>query len=402
VRILLSNKFYYPRGGSDIYVIELEKLLKEYGHEVAVFSMDHPLNLESDCSEYFPVEIDISKNNLNNIIPAMLRPFGSAEVRKKFSRLLKDFNPDIVHLNNIHSQLSPLLSILAQNLKVPVVWTLHDHKLLCPRYDCMRNEHPCELCFTRKYNVVRYRCMKHSLMASLVAYAEAVVWNRKKLAKATNIFICPSNFLLRNMSSGGFKKEQLIPLHNFINERKFNGIALNKQDYYCYVGRLSSEKGIKTLLEAATGLPQHKLKVIGTGPLEHELRTKYEGKNIEFLGFRQWDELKVILENSSCMVIPSECYENNPLSVIESLCYGTPVVGSRIGGIPELIDPGINGLTFEAGNVSDLRNKISTFFSTSSDYNYGEIADNARAKFNSANYHKQLMKIYNNLLLVSH
>jgi glycosyltransferase involved in cell wall biosynthesis len=239
-------------------------------------------------------------------------------------------------------------------------------------------------------------------MASLVAYAEAVVWNRKKLAKATNIFICPSNFLLRNMTSGGFKKEQLIPLPNFINERKFNGIAVKKQDYYCYVGRLSSEKGIRTLLEAAAGLPQYRLKIIGTGPLENELKAKYEGRNIEFLGFRQWDDLKIILENASCMVIPSVCYENNPLSVIESLCVGTPVIGSRIGGIPELIEPGKNGLTFEAGNISDLRNQICTYFRNASDYNYGEIADYARAKFNSANYYKQLMKIYNNLLLGNH
>jgi glycosyltransferase involved in cell wall biosynthesis len=398
VRILLSNKYYYPRGGSDIYAIELEKLLKKNGHEVAVFSMDHPLNLKSDCSDYFPTEVDLSKYNFNNVIPALIRPFGSAEVRKKFLKLLGDFKPDIVHLNNIHSQLSPLLSILARDLKVPVVWTLHDHKLLCPRYDCMRNNQPCELCFDQKFNVIRYKCMKNSWIASILAYAEAKLWNRKRLGKSTNVFICPSSFLLKNMSKGGFKETQLVQMYNFIDEKRFNSFAVRKQDYYCYVGRLSAEKGVRTLLKAASGLPQYRLKVIGTGPLEKELKSEYGKKNIEFLGFRQWDELKVILENSSCLVIPSECYENNPLSIIESLCSGTPVIGSGIGGIPELIDQGKNGLIFESGNVTDLQEKIMRMFGTISRYNYAEIASNARAKFNSAGYYDQLLGIYTNLL----
>ena len=114
MRVLLSNKFYYSRGGSDIYVIELERILKEHGHEVAVFSMQHPLNMETEYVKFFPGEIDLNNKKLSNLIPSLLRPFGSAEVRTKFNKLLNDFKPDIVHLNNIHSQLSPILSVLAQ------------------------------------------------------------------------------------------------------------------------------------------------------------------------------------------------------------------------------------------------------------------------------------------------
>ena len=204
MRVLLSNKFYYSRGGSDIYVIELEKLLKEHGHEVAVFSMQHPLNMESEFVKFFPGEIDLNNKRLNNLIPSLLRPFGSAEVRKKFNKLLNDFKPDIVHLNNIHSQLSPILSVLAQNRKIPVVWTLHDHKLLCPRYDCMRNGKPCELCFTGKFNVVRYRCMKRSFTASLVAYAEAVVWNREKISQVNKYFYLPQQFSFKQYDQRRF------------------------------------------------------------------------------------------------------------------------------------------------------------------------------------------------------
>jgi glycosyltransferase involved in cell wall biosynthesis len=398
MRVLLSNKYYYPRGGSDIYMIELERILKEHGHDVAVFAMQHPLNKESEFVKFFPGEIDLNNKEISNLIPSLLRPFGSAEVRIKFNKLLDDFKPDIVHLNNIHSQLSPILSVLAQNLNVPVVWTLHDHKLLCPRYDCMRNGKPCELCFTGKFNVLRYRCMKRSYTASLVAYAEAVLWNREKISRSTNIFICPSRFLLNNMIKGGFRAEQLVSMSNFVDEKKCSVVAEKREKYYCYVGRLSSEKGIETLLKAAMELPQYPLKVIGTGPLELVLRSKYQSKHIEFMGFREWEGLKIILGTSAGMVIPSECYENNPLSVIESLCLGTPVIGSKIGGIPELITVGINGSVFEPGNVIDLRNQIIRLFEAQVKYDYAEIASEAKTRFMSGNYYDKLIKIFNQLL----
>jgi glycosyltransferase involved in cell wall biosynthesis len=398
MRVLLSNKYYYPRGGSDIYMIELERILKEHGHEVAVFSMQHHRNMKSEFFKYFPGEVDLNNKELSNLIPSLLRPFGSAEVRMKFNRLLDEFKPDLVHLNNIHSQLSPILSVLAKNLKVPVVWTLHDHKLLCPRYDCMRNNQPCELCFSGKFNVVRYRCMKHSYTASLVAYAEALLWNRERISRSTDIFICPSLFLLNNMIKGSFKSEQLVSMSNFVNENKFSGIIDSRERHYCYVGRLSSEKGIETLLKAAVELPQYPLKVIGTGPLESELKSKYQSKHIEFMGFREWEDLKAVLGCSVCMIIPSECYENNPLSVIESLCMGTPVIGSNIGGIPELITEGKNGSVFEPGNVVDLRDQIIRFFETPVKFDYREIASEAKARFRSGNYYDQLMKIYNQVL----
>jgi glycosyltransferase involved in cell wall biosynthesis len=394
MKILLSNKFYYPRGGSDIYMIELEKLLKSKGHEVAVFAMQHQMNLHNKYSEYFPPEVDMNNRRITSLLPTLVRPFGSPDVIDKFRLLLRQFKPDLVHLNNIHSQLSPILTVLARNHNVPVVWTLHDHKLLCPRYDCMRQNKPCELCFTNKINVLRYKCMKNSLLASMVAFTEAIIWNRKKVSKSTNIFICPSFFLSRNMIKGRFREHQIITLPNFVGTDKFPDISVKKQDYYCYVGRLSAEKGIETLLKAAKELPEFKLKVIGTGPLESELKAEFEGGNIQFMGFKKWEELKFLLGNALFMTIPSICYENNPLSVIESLCLGTPVLGANIGGIPELIEPGINGMVFEAGNVSDLKKKIVDLFHTSGQFNYAGIATAARRNFSSEGYYEKIMDIY--------
>jgi glycosyltransferase involved in cell wall biosynthesis len=399
MKILLSNKYYYLRGGDCIYTIELERLLKDNGHEVAIFAMTHPSNLSSLHSKYFPREIDFNKKSIRNFLTLLTRPFGSLEVRRSFNRLIKEFKPDVLHINNIHSHLSPILAKIAYKHRIPVVWTLHDFKLLCPRYDCIRNGKPCELCFSSKYNVVRYKCIKNSLADSLLGNSEALFWNKERISRFTNIFICPSAFMYSKMIKGGFKSAQLTTLPNFINDSKLIGIPSNaEKNYYTYLGRLSAEKGIETLLKAAAGMPQYVLKVIGTGPLEKILKEKYTNVNIEFLGFRKWEELKIILEGSKFMVIPSECYENNPLSIIESLCLGTPVIGANIGGIPELIEPSINGLLFESGNVNDLQNQIINLWQNSSDFSKMTIAKNANAKYNSGNYYYKLIKIYDNVV----
>ena len=140
MKILLANKFYYRRGGDCIYMLNLEKLLKAHGHEVAVFAMDYPENLDTPWKKYFP-------KNMSKLM-AFTRPFGSHEVKSTFKKLLDDFKPDVVHLNNVHTQLSPVMAELAHQRGIKVVWTLHDYKLLCPRYDCLKNGNTiCETCF---------------------------------------------------------------------------------------------------------------------------------------------------------------------------------------------------------------------------------------------------------------
>ena len=140
MKILLANKFYYRRGGDCIYMLNLEQMLKAHGHEVAVFAQQFPENIETPWSKYFPSQMTGLK--------AFKRPFGDGETKRKFTQLLDDFKPDVVHLNNIHTQLSPVIAEIAHKKGVRVVWTLHDYKLLCPRYDCMRGSDNCELCFS--------------------------------------------------------------------------------------------------------------------------------------------------------------------------------------------------------------------------------------------------------------
>lgn len=387
MRILLSNKFYYRRGGDCIYMLNLEQLLKAHGHEVAVFAMDYPDNEETPWKKYFP-------SNMSKLM-AFTRPFGSREVKNKFGKLLDDFRPDLVHLNNIHTQLSPVIAELAHRRGIRTVWTLHDYKLLCPRYDCLRNgKEICELCFNGdKSQCKTYRCMKGSRLASEIGYREAMTWNRKRLEECTDLFVCPSRFMAEKMAQGGFRKDKLKVLCNFIDIEKCRKDNYAKNDYYCYVGRLSHEKGVGTLVDAAARLP-YKLKIIGGGPLLEQLKIKNEELkgNVEFLGFRQWADIKDIVGKARFTVIPSEWYENNPLSVIEAECLGTPVLGARIGGIPELIDEDVNGMTFESGNADDLAEKIKAMYNA--DFDYKNIADAAMKRYNAESYYGEIMKCY--------
>lgn len=383
MRILLSNKFYYRRGGDCIYMLNLEQLLKDHGHEVAVYSMHYPDNLPSEWKRYWPS--NMAKTD------AIVRPFGVQQVKNCFKRLIDDYGPDVVHLNNIHTQLSPIIAEIAHKRGIKVVWTLHDYKLLCPRYDCLQNgEAICEECFENKKAVLSHSCMKNSLPASIIAYLEAKKWDRDRLEKSTDVYICPSQFMADKMAQGGFEKSKLKVLCNFIDVKKCLRNSYEKNDYYCFIGRLSHEKGAKTMIEAANQL-SYKLVVIGGGPLMADLKAIAK-PNIEFVGFKQWEEIKELVGKAKFSVIPSEWYENNPLSVIEAKCLGTPVLGARIGGIPELIEEGFSGMTFASRSVEDLKERIQKMWNTSWDYE--TIAQQAQDRYNAEKYYEKIMNIY--------
>lgn len=389
MKILLANKFYYRRGGDCIYMLNLEKLLKAHGHEVAVFAMDYPENLDTPWKKYFP-------KNMSKLM-AFTRPFGSHEVKSTFKKLLDDFKPDVVHLNNVHTQLSPVMAELAHQRGIKVVWTLHDYKLLCPRYDCLKNGNTiCETCFKGdKKACLDNKCMKGSKLASFIGFKEAIVWNRERLEASTDVFICPSQFMADKMVQGGFSKSKMQTLCNFIDVEKCKFSSTDgtddvellpkKENYYCFIGRLSHEKGAKTLIEAANQLP-YKLVIIGGGPLMDELKSVAH-TNIEFVGFKQWDDIKQLVGKARFSVIPSEWYENNPLSVIEAQCLGTPVLGANIGGIPELTD-----YTFSSGNIADLKTKIEKMWN--SEFDYQQIALDAQHRYDAETYYDKLINIY--------
>jgi glycosyltransferase involved in cell wall biosynthesis len=392
MKVLLVNKFYYNRGGDCTAVLGTEQLLKKKGHEVAVFSSAHPLNLPTPWSKYFPKEVNFSSSGFSGKTSSVIRIFHSSETAHKFKRLLDDFRPDVVHAHNIHSYISPLVVEIAHKKGIRVVWTLHDYKLICPTYTCLRNGKICEACFRDKSNVFKYKCMKNSRLAGLLAWMEAGYWNREKLSAVTDLFISPSLFLKSKMSEAGYPDKQIEVLPNFMPRQA--AVSAKKENYYCYLGRLSGEKGVEYLLEAAKDLP-YPLKIIGGGPLQDAYKKKYAGYPVEFLGQMQPEAFYPIVQKARFLVIPSIWYENNPFSVIESLCMGTPVLGSRIGGIPELIGENENGVLFTPGDSHALSDKIKHCFEYfTDDYDFKEIADKAQNKFGPETFYNKLMKVY--------
>ena len=388
MKILLANKFYYRRGGDCIYTMNLEKMLKEKGHEVAVFAMQYPENEESEWSKYWP-------SNMTKL-KAFTRPFGDGEVRRKFGMLLDDFKPDVVHLNNIHTQLSPVIAKMAHERGIRVVWTLHDTKLVCPCYTCTREGKWCTECYTDKKAVIKHRCMPGGLPGAIIGYREMMKWNREVLEEYTDLFLPPSQFMMDTCVEGGYSPEKFRVLCNFIDVEKVpqtTRISQLKGEYYVYLGRVNEVKGVRTLCKAAAQLDKQ-LIVIGDGPLSEELRMKSEesGAPIEFKGQMQWEEFMPILRGARFMVLPAEWSENNPLTVIESQSLGTPVLGARIGGIPELIEEGTSGMTFTSGNVEDLKDKILKMFEH--EFDYDAIAKNAIERYSSEAYYEKLMAFY--------
>lgn len=364
MKILQVNKFYYPKGGADKYFLDLSSALEKAGHQVAVFSMKHENNLASPFSSYFVSNIDFNNLKWWQAIKVPGRIIYSQEAKRKFKKLVKSFRPDIIHIHNIYHQISPSILDVACKFKIPVVMHLHDYKLICPNYQLFANGHPCEACYPDKYyQCLRKKCFKNSFRQSFIAFLEMFIHHKilKIYRKNINIFIAPSQFMKEKVVKFGWEEKKIKivinPYSSFIDKASFSE---KEKDYLLYFGRLSAEKDIATLIKAAISL-NYKLKITGHGPEEAKLKeTAKQDKNslIEFTGFKSGADLKNLILSAKAIVIPSICYDNMPLSLLDALHLGKIVIASKIGGIPEIIKDGINGLLFEPGNEESLKEKI--------------------------------------------
>ncbi len=318
----------------------------------------------------------------------------SEEAYRKFLSLLKAESPDIVHLNNINFQITPSVIFAARKRDIPVVWTMHDPQLVCP---CHRLyiEHlgkVCTMCIKGDIiNCVKNRCFKGSWLRSYIGYLESKKYYRSDIYNYVSKFICPSRFMA-DMLKNRFAEDRLEVIRNYCKFEKMQ--PMPKDDYILYYGRLSEEKGLRTLLKA---VPSYiKLKIAGEGPLENMMNCL--PANIEYVGFVSGGELSALIQKAKFSIYPSEWYENCPFSIIESISFGTPVIGANIGGIPELIDDGTTGLLFEAGNAEDLRDKIEYLYNNR--IILDEITANTAAnKFKSlGEYCDELIKLYKNII----
>ena len=363
MKILFCNKYFYPKGGAEISMFETARLLESYGHQVAFFSMHHPLNYPSVFSPFFVSQTDYGDAELNFFQKAKIagRLVYSSEARNKIRALIKQEKPDIVHLNNIYHQLSPSIIDELYYLNVPMVMTMRDFKMVCPSYLCFRQNEECDLCSQGKYYYCfLHRCTKGSYSKSFLNMVEMYLHHHvKKIYYKVNAFISPSMYLKTKVEKMGFNKP-VVHLPNFVRAKDFTPNFEAKEKSLVYFGRLSQEKGLARLLEAVKNIDVI-LKIIGDGPQREELERKAKDGglcDVRFLGYRQEEGLHEEIRKSLFVVLPSEWPENYPRSVIEAFALGKPVIGARIGGIPELVKDYVTGLTFVPGNIRQLRELI--------------------------------------------
>jgi len=399
MKVLLINKFLYPKGGAEISTLTTGKLLSEKGHDVFFWGMKHPANPEYPYAEYFVENIDYEGVlSIKQKISSAFKILYSFEAKNKIEQLVYIIKPDIVHLNNFAHQISPSILHIFKKRNIPTIMTLRDYKLVCPSYSMLADGRICESCKnSRYYYCLIKKCTKGSYAKSLVNTVEMYL-NHKVLNSydLIDIYISPSMFLKNKVKEMGFERD-VAYLPNFINPIEFTP-NYGYENEFCYFGRLSREKGLVTLIDAVTGCDVD-LKVIGSGSLEGNLKVKVTNKqinNVKFLGYKTGDELKNEIKKSMAIIIPSEWYENNPRAVLESFALGKPVIGARIGGIPELVMDGKTGYTFEPGNVKDLRDKIEDL--KNNPMKISEMGRNARRfveeNFNSEKHYQELIKIY--------
>jgi glycosyltransferase involved in cell wall biosynthesis len=361
MKILQVNKFFYLKGGAEQVMFETAEILLEKGHEIGFFSMKHPYNKTTEYENYFVGNVDFNRRDDIHSIKTAMRVLYSFKARQNIEQLIQTFRPDIAHLHNIYHQISPSIIHSLKKANVPIVMTLHDYKVVCASYSMIANGKICEACrYGKYYNCLYRNCVKASRMKSLLNTVEMYLHHKMlHIYDLVDVFISPSQFLIEKLNYMGFKgRIEHIP--NFIDHVRFVPDYGIKEKSISYIGRLSHEKGLNLLIDAMSNIDLT-LKIIGEGPLKNELqaKVKYAGaNNIVFMGFKSGTELREEICKSLFTVMPSICYENYPLSVIESFALGKPVVGARIGGIPELVKDNITGYTFKPFDAIDLREKI--------------------------------------------
>lgn len=401
MKILQVNKFFYVRGGSSRYFFEVSELLKSHGHEVAFFSMQDPQNQKTKWAKYFVSNISFEKVELKRLPAVAARMFYSFEARSKISRLLDEFRPNIAHLHSIYHHISPSIILELKKRKIPIVQTLHDYHLISPSHTLFHNGKICEITKkTRFYKAILHKCVKNSFAASFLEAVEQYLHYLMRIyTKNVDIFISPSQFMADKLIEYGIPEKKIKVLHNFCDYTKFKP-HYNPGDYILYFGRLSPEKGIDFLIDVMANLHKIQIKIVGRGLIENELKEQVQRKglkNVSFLGYKTGEELKELIYKCRVVILPSLSYDIFPTTIMEASASGKPIIGSKTGGIPELIKNGVNGYLFTPGNESNCINKIKKLWTKPDLSNrFGRNAFKyVTSNFNPKKHYNDLMNVYN-------
>lgn len=400
-RLLAINNYHYRRGGAEAVFLDHMTMFSDAGWDVAPFAMQSEKNLASPWSRYFVSEIEFGEQ------PGLLTKLNHAgkiiysrEAQRGIAALVNDFRPEIAHAHNVYHHLSPAIFRTLKAAGIPTVMTAHDLKIACPAYKMLSHGQVCEKC--RNGNITQVllnRCAKNSVALSGLLLLETAVHRALGLYRDTlDRIIVPSRFYRNKLIEWGWPAELLAYIPNFVDPAFLSSERQAEGDYYLFAGRLAPEKGVKTLIEAV-GKAGIRLVIAGTGPDEAELRAQAEraSAEIDFVGHVGGERLRQLIGAARALVLPSEWYENAPVSVLEAYGLGRPVLGTDIGGIPELIEAGHTGLIARPADAEDLARQLAGLeaMGTEGRSALGQAGhDWVKENFSAAAYRQRMLALY--------
>lgn len=397
--IVNASQNYFVRGGSDRYFFVLGELLEQHGHRVIPFAARQARDLPTKWSGYFPPGVDFASPGAVDIA----RFLYSRPAARQMRRLLADEQPDLAHLHIYYGQLTGSILKPLADAGVPIVQTLHDFKLVCPVYSLLSHGKICEACQGKHFwRAATRRCNRGSLARSVLSAAETYVTHWLGAIDRFDHFITVSDFQRRKCIELGVPAEKMTTVHNFADPTQFEP-AQRPGDYLLYFGRIEQLKGIYTLLAAAERLPEVPLWIVGTGDAEQHVAEliRQRGLNhVRLLGFKGGAELHELIRNSVATLLPSEGYDNCPMSVLESLALARPVIGSRIGGIPELVRDGVDGYLVPPGDAEALADRMQTLARDPEEAASMGLAGRSKieAEFNPEIHYRRVLNVYRRVL----
>lgn len=405
MRVLLVQNNYQITGGAEVFAHEIARVLGALGHEVAFFCAANENSQGAPFGHLFPAVVDYKRGSL---LGRMLKIKGliySGGAKKAMEEMIEQFRPDLVHAFAIYNGLTPSVLDACRENGVPVVMSCNDYKHICPNYKIFHHGQPCEQCKGGRFHrAIMNRCCKDSLVISVASSIEAYVHEWMNLYRRNvHTFFFASNFMLEKTKEfwKGEDFRATILRNPFDSPSHVRGG--DPGDYFLYFGRLIDEKGVNLLLRAMEKVPEARLKVVGNGPDEVMLREQARNsslQSVEFLGPLWGSALDDVLHGCRAVVVPSLWHENFPYVILQAFAASKAVIGSRRGGIPELVEDGKYGLLYDATDDHALAEALGLLWSDPG--KALEMGEAAKAwcdkEFNDVAFGRALMACYEEVL----
>jgi glycosyltransferase involved in cell wall biosynthesis len=406
-RLLGVHRLHHRKGGAEGVHLDHLELFRNRGWACAEFAMDHPDNEESAWRSYFPTQFE-PPSGIGAMASAP-RFFWSGEARKNFARLLDDFRPDIIHMHGVYHHLTAAILKPARDRGIPIVYTLHDYKLICPAYHFYtQGGGVCEKCIGgHQWRCLTGRCTGGSLAKdALYALDGLVQWHGGLPRKAIDRFVGPCRFIVEKFAEHGFDRGRLRFVPNFFESADDAPVAAADAQairdqhgrFILYFGRLSSEKGVDVLIDAASDVGAA-LVLVGDGPKRRDLeaRARERGMACTFTGHLKGARLWAYVEAATAVVLPSVWYEIAPKTILEAQARAKPTIVSAIGGLPEMVEDGVTGFLAEPANRASLAESLRRLLSMNETAlsAMGAMArERVSLRFTRERYYREMTQIY--------